>query len=250
MLVGLCQVTVQPAALGGNGDIGRMFEVGGHYSNRIGAYTVLEINEPRMTVEYEDGTTAELSIHIQRRIWENIRNEQDAQRSRSTRAKRKSKTTSSSFFIRSIKMLDAEQLMVPGMRERGVATEVTRKRIDQGDRLIYYAIENRAFFAVATITGKPSKPTAKDQRTEKKDEELLYFTVDVDARITDFSQAVPFDSIEFEEESKIGDLIGKDGSFVAITEDEFEILAELLTESTEIEEEDSSDAETVEDFED
>jgi hypothetical protein len=228
-----------------------MFEVGGHYSNRIGDYTVLEISEPRMTVQYADGSTAELSIHIQRRIWENILNEQEAQRSRSTRARRKKSATSSSgFFIRSIKMLDAEQLMVPGMRERGDASEVTRKRIDQGDRLIYYAIENGAFFAVATITGKPSKPTAKDQRTEKKDAQLLYFTVDVDARITDFSKAVPFESVEFEEESKIGKSIGKDGSFAAITEDEFEILAELLTESTESEEDDDSSAVSDEEFDD
>ena len=226
-----------------------MFEVGGHYSNRIGEYTVLEISEPRMKVQYKDGSTAELSIHIQQRIWENIQNEQEAQRSRSTRTKKKSTSTGNNFFIRSIKMLDAEQIMVPGMRERGPAKEVTRKRIDQGDRLIYYAIENGAFFAVATITGKPSKPTAKDQRTEKTDEELLYFTVDVDARITDFAKAVPFESVEFEEESKIGELIGKGGSFAPITEDEFEILAELLTESTEDEEEDAGASDTVDEFE-
>jgi hypothetical protein len=228
-----------------------MFEVGGHYSNRIGEYTVLEINEPRMTVQYEDGDTAELSIHIQRRIWENILNEEEAQRSRSTRTKkRRSTTTSSSFFIRSIKMLDVEQFMVPGMRERGTATEVERKRIDQGDRLIYYAIENRSFFAVATITGKPSKPTAKDQRTDKKiDEKVLYFTVDVDARITDLGMAVPFESVEFEKQSEVGKHIGEEGSFVAITEDEFEILAELLTESTEIDEDDVGAAASEGEFE-
>lgn len=227
-----------------------MFEVGGRYANRIGAYTVLEINDPRMTVQYEDGSTAELSVQIQRRIWQNILSEEEAQRSRSTRSKWKSATAGTNFFIRSIKMLDAEQLMVPGMRERAEATEVTRKKIDQGDRLIYYAIENGAFFAVATVTGKPSKPTAKDQRTEKKDKELLYFSVDVDARITDFAMAVPFESVEFEEESMIGKNIGEDGSFLAITEDEFELLAELLTETTEIEEDDIDDSDGDEDFDD
>ena len=52
---------------------------------------------------------------------------------------------------------------------------------------------------------------------------MLYFSVDVDARITDLGKAVPFEAVEFEEQSKVGKHIGEEGSFVAITEDEFEI---------------------------
>ena len=54
-----------------------MFEVGGEYANRNGKYKVLEINDPKMTVEYEDGTTAELRMNIQERIWENIQAEKE-----------------------------------------------------------------------------------------------------------------------------------------------------------------------------
>ena len=55
-----------------------MFELNGVYRNRIGEYTVLALNGPRMTVRYADGSEAELNVNIQARIWENIVAEQEA----------------------------------------------------------------------------------------------------------------------------------------------------------------------------
>ena len=48
------------------------FEVGKIYRNRIGEYTVQEIDGDCMTIRYEDGQTLKTTVHIQARIWENI----------------------------------------------------------------------------------------------------------------------------------------------------------------------------------
>ncbi|NIV35778.1 MAG: hypothetical protein GWN58_41905, partial [Anaerolineae bacterium] len=48
------------------------FEVGKPYRNRIGQYTVQEIEGDRMVIRYEDGKTLITSARIQARIWENI----------------------------------------------------------------------------------------------------------------------------------------------------------------------------------
>ena len=48
------------------------FEVGKIYRNRIGEYTVQEIDGDRMTIRYEDGKTLKTTVQIQTRIWENI----------------------------------------------------------------------------------------------------------------------------------------------------------------------------------
>jgi hypothetical protein len=48
------------------------FEVGKIYRNRIGEYTVQEIDGARMTIRYEDGKTLKTTVDIQARIWENI----------------------------------------------------------------------------------------------------------------------------------------------------------------------------------
>ena len=68
-----------------------VFDIGQEYANRKGKYTILEINDPKMTVEYEDGSTADLSISIQQRIWENIVTEEEAELAR-TSTKRKKRT--------------------------------------------------------------------------------------------------------------------------------------------------------------
>jgi hypothetical protein len=65
------------------------FEVNGTYANRIGQYTVLAVNPPKMKVRYEDGSEAELNMAIQARIWENIEAEMEAkQASRMARQQR------------------------------------------------------------------------------------------------------------------------------------------------------------------
>lgn len=48
------------------------FKIGGTYRNRKGEYEVLDIRDDVMVVRYDDGTTAELTESMQRRIAENM----------------------------------------------------------------------------------------------------------------------------------------------------------------------------------
>lgn len=52
------------------------FEVGEQYRNEDGVYTVVEIEQPDMVIQYEDGRTLRSSIALQARIWERIQDEQ------------------------------------------------------------------------------------------------------------------------------------------------------------------------------
>ena len=232
-----------------------MFEVGGKYSNRMGKYTVLEINEPKMMVEYKDGTTVELNISIQERIWENIVAEQEIAQSRSARtkkARRKKGKSGTKFLIRPVNSLAAEHLAARGFKEHILEQQVSRLKITLGDRLIYFAIESQVYFAVVTLTGAPAKPTKRDRLTEKQSGALvLLFPVDIDARTSNVESAVAVDAVEIESQPNIRELLKDDDNYILITEDEFELLAELLTEVSveEAEDEDKEDVEDEEDFE-
>lgn len=221
-----------------------MFEVGGSYANRIGHYTVLDINDARMTVCYEDGTTAELNIAIQGRIWENIVAEREADENRSARAKRRASGRGTQFFIKPISMLAVEELAIPDWQERVAFADIGNHEIRPGDRLIYYAIENQAFFAVATITGASLEANTADSESEVK---IHYFPVDLDAQAPSLEKAVALDSIEFESYTDIESLLSKVDLFLRITEDEFELLTEQLSEVAEEDEEDI-DQEDEEEF--
>jgi len=230
-----------------------MFEVGGKYSNRIGAYTVVEINEPKMVVEYEDGSTAELNMNIQFRIWENIQAEEEIKSSRTTRKKGATRPQGTKFFIRPVNSLVAEQLGVRAYKEHVLEKYLSKYEISQGDRLIYFSIESQVYFAVATITGALAKPTARDQLTEQQiGASILLFPVDVDARASKVESAVLVDDVEFDSHPNIQEILNNEDTYISITEDEFEVLAELLTEVTVDESDDDSldDDDEDEDFED
>lgn len=229
-----------------------MFEVGGKYANRKGEYKVLDIHDSKMTVKYQDGTTAELNIKIQERIWENILAETEIKQSRSARTKGSLGILGTQFFIRPVSSIIADQLAVRGFKEHVLEEEVSKHKISKGDRLIYFAIENQVFFAVVTITGEPAKPTSRDRLTEQQsDASVLLFPVDIDARATKVDNAVPVDGIEIESQPDILQLLNNDDTYIPITEDEFEVLAELLTEASEEEDddEDQADLDDEEDFE-
>ena len=211
-----------------------MFEVGGKYANRIGDYTILEIDDPKMLVEYDDGKTAELNMGIQQRIWENILAEQEIHQSRPSKVKRRRAVTGTNHFIRPVGTLLVEQRAVRGFKEHVLERDVSTHKIKQGDRLIYYSIESKVFFAVVTITGVPAKPTKRDQLTEQQtDAAVLLFPVDIDARAIKVESAVAFDAVEFESRPDISQLLDDDDAYIKITEDEFELLTELLTEVSE-----------------
>lgn len=227
-----------------------MFELGGKYANRIGNYEVLEINEPKMLVKYDDGTTAELNMNIQYRIWENIVAEEEIKISRTQRRKSAGGAGSTRFFIRPVNSLVAEQLTERSWKEHTLISDLPAIKLNLGDRLIYFSIESQVFFAVATITGQPAPPSKKDKLPEKHSEEsVLLFPLDIDAQAAKLEQAVTLDEIEFESQPKIKMLVLQEGTYIEITEDEFELLAELLTESTE-EDEEEEEEEEEEEYED
>jgi hypothetical protein len=117
--------------------------------------------------------------------------------------------------------------------------------------LIYYSIENQVFFAVATVTGPPSEPTRRDNPPDSHAEDpVLLFPLDIDAQALNVQNTVAIDGVEFESQPNIKKLLGSIDEYVPITEDEFELLAELLTEASEEEDDDDIIDEDEEDFED
>ena len=79
-----------------------MFEEDSNYANRIGRYTVLEINDPKMMVRYEDGNTAELNINIQYRIWENIVADEVVANNKANQSKKRKSSQGTQFFVRPV----------------------------------------------------------------------------------------------------------------------------------------------------
>lgn len=220
-----------------------MFEVDGNYANRKGNYTVLAIDGPIMTVRYEDGTTADLRIAIQERIWENIVAEQEIKTRRTAKKSRKKTLPSSNdHFIKVVNVPPGEELVFPGWEERVVmaASEDLEKNIKKGDRLIYFSQDAQVFFAVATVTGDAFTANPKKYTFTIPESEATFFQIDVDADTGSLDRAVAFDSVELE---SCPDFIGKPAKaemFCPISEDDFELLSELLTEISE-EEEDEND---------
>jgi hypothetical protein len=220
-----------------------IFEVGEEYANRKGGYTVLEISAPKMTVEYDDGSTADLSISIQQRIWENIVTEQEAERARTVKSRKKKVKIGTRYYIRPTSMMTVEELSTTKKQEGIPASGRWLATIRRGDRLIYYAKETQLFFAVVTITGPGKKPKGRG----RKKTSVLYFPVDVDAYVVDLSKALHAVSVELESQPKYKDFLADSDDYLEITEDEFELLAEMLTEVSEEDEEDEANQEKDDD---
>jgi hypothetical protein len=206
----------------------------------------LAINNDMMTVRYEDGTEADLKMGIQQRIWENISSElEEAHRKQ---AARRGPSQNTQFFIKAISLPTGE-ILFPGWHERMVMapTQEQANKLKAGDRLIYYAIEAKVFFAVVTITGNVVEADPKKYLFTMAADKAFFFPVDVDAAISSVSLAVPYDSMELESQPKFRTLRIEPESFLSINEDDFELLAELITELTESDEDDEEDEEE-EDF--
>lgn len=228
-----------------------MFEVGGNYENRIGKYTVLEINHPKMTIRYENGETAELNMNIQGRIWENIVAEEEAKASsRSARAERRAAGATNNFYIKTVSLLAAEEMAAPDWRDRMIAFHESAPDMKTGDRIIYFAIESQVFFAVSTLTGPVYELSKKDRfYDDKVNSQNLYFPIDLDAQTMNLEKAVDLDSVDLESVLEPKRTLGKIGTYVQISEDDFELVAELLTEITE-EDDDDEEIDEEEEFDD
>jgi hypothetical protein len=225
-----------------------MFEVNETYANRKGNYTVLSVDAPRMTVRYEDGTTAELNMNIQARIWENIQSEQEARRA--IRAARERRENGAAHYIKSLSMEAEEDLTLPGWRERVTVVEESGPELRPGDRIIYYAVEDRVFFAVATVTGEVMDSVPKGFfYSEEEARTLRFYPIDLDEHAYDIHNAVKLDAVDLESEPQFRTLLQKPALYLKVSEDDFELLAELLTEVTEEENTDYEDEEEEEEEE-
>lgn len=207
-----------------------MFEIGGAYSNRIGRYTVLELNDQTMLVQYEDGVTAELNINIQERIWENIAVEEEAKSNRKRKRGRKRKPSKTKYFIKPFSILSAEDMLTTGQLTKVGTSETSITRVRPENRLIYYAIESKVFFAVVTITGPAKKPKGSAPVNEN---EPYLFPVDVDVYAPSIDKALSVSAVELESQPKIKKKLVEGVDYLEISEDDFELMAEILAELAE-----------------
>ncbi|PIE80295.1 MAG: hypothetical protein CSA11_09195 [Chloroflexi bacterium] len=231
-----------------------MFEVNGIYENRKGKYTILEINDPKMRVRYEDGTEANLKIELQARIWENIAVELEAKEAK--KSTRKTAVGShTQHFIQCISLPDVEELTFPGWPEKVIIARRKEdvKTVKKGDRVIIYLIELQLFYAVVTITNDGVKQKTKDYFYNIEEEDALFFSFDIDAEAQSPETAVSIDSVELESYPTLSKMRLEADAYLKMSEDDFELLAELLTEVAEDDEDetiDSNDDDYEEDIED
>jgi len=227
-----------------------MFEVNGTYANRKGEYTVLEINPPKMRVRFtEDGSEAELRIEVQARIWENIAAEYEARAaSRSARAARRSGVSNANHYIKIISVPAMDEMNFPGWPERIVMAPPADSEIklQSGDRLIFYALETQTFFAVATITGESKAANPKEFFFTIPLETAEFFPIDIDAVSSKLDKGADIDSVELESQPRFKRLRLEAEAFYPINEDDFELLAEALTEVAEEEEEEEEEEDDFE----
>lgn len=213
-----------------------MFEVNGIYANRRGKYTVLALNPPKMRVRFEDGSEADLKIDLQERIWENIAVEFEAKEaSRQARAAKRSLSKETSYFIKVISVPSTSEMLFPGWAEQVILAPAAESsvKVNSGDRIIFYAMETRTFFAVATITEDAKSTNPKDYFFNIEAEEAGFFPIDIDASAIKLEQGAHVDSVELESQPKFKRLRLEAESYLEINEDDFELLAELLTEVVE-----------------
>jgi len=226
-----------------------MFEVNGTYANRKGNYTVLAINGPKMHVRYENGDEANLHVNRQERIWENILVEREAlEAEKNTRATRG--LTTNQHFIHCVSLPDIEELAFPGWPKVIIAlrpedVETVRK----GDRILIYLIDLKLFYAVATITNDAVQKNPKDYLYNVGQKKAHFFPLDIDAEAHSRETAVSIDNVELESYPTLAQMPLESFSYLKISEDDFELLAELLTEVT-ADEEIDVDEEYEEDIED
>lgn len=217
-----------------------MFEINGKYANRKGNYTVLSINQPKMHVRYEDGTETDLNIERQERIWENIAVEIEAQEAkRNTRAGRGLSTDQ--HFIQCISLPDVEEFTFPGWPEKVVIARRPEdvEAVKKGDRVIIYLIEPQVFYAVITITNDGVSKKPKDYFYNIAENKAVFFAFDIDAEAPSQETAVSIDTVELESYPKLAKMRLEPDAYLKMSEDDFELLAELLAEVSEDDEDET-----------
>lgn len=126
------------------------FEIGKEYSNRNGVYKVLAIAEPKMHIRYANGSEDVVTIAIQARIWQALRDEAQAevQKERETHGRKPRKTTRQGYNFSGLKESDFKH---------NVAGTHWRSREGLGGRLAQHLSEKSPFeFQSHAIYRRPS----------------------------------------------------------------------------------------------
>ncbi|MCP4360721.1 MAG: hypothetical protein GY796_22155 [Chloroflexi bacterium] len=227
-----------------------MFEINGVYANRKGEYTVLKMTPPLMRVRYiSDGSEANLKISVQERIWGNISVEYEAKTaSKSTRRK---PVLGTNYCIKAVSIPTTDDLNYIGWAARLLlAPQNSEIKLKAGDRIIVYVLESKTFIAVTTITGESKTAKPKDYPFTISQKKAEFFPIDVDGMVMKLENGVEVDSVELESQPRFKRLRPKAESYLAISEDDFELLTEALTEMIEEEDDDADDLDDEEDNED
>lgn len=219
-----------------------MFEINGTYANRKGEYTVIALNPPRMRVRYNDGSEVELKIEMQERIWENIRVEYEAKQAKKVSRQRRPPAISEKHYLKIISIPDETELTFPGWPEKVVLAPSDPEMVLKiGDRLILYALEAQAFFAVATITEEVHSKDPKDYFFTIDAERADFYTIDIDAAVDELELGVSVNTIELESQPRFRRQRLTVEQYLLLNEDDFELLAETLTELVEEAEEEEEE---------
>jgi hypothetical protein len=188
-----------------------------------------------MAVTYDDGTAAELRVNIQERIWENIQADLEVQAARQERRQRAGGVIGN-FYLKTVESVTDDDLALPGLRDKLVIVENEHLALRSGDRMIYYAVDQQLVFAVATITGD-AKSINQTLFNLPGADDVNVFPIDVDASVKVLEHAVGIESVGLESQPDVKNKLKLVDLYLAITEDEFELLAELVTEVSEDEDE-------------
>lgn len=225
-----------------------MFEVGGTYQNRNGEFTVLDMGPTKMKVRYTDGSEQDLSIAIQERIWLNIQADMEA---KSVRSRKKKGSSKVNHYIKSISLVTDALLNTADITTLVSPTGLDAPEIKSGDRFIYYSVASTAFFAVATITGDPKSAKAADYADIAFDtKKISLYPIDIDAFAATMEKTVNLDAVELESQPKFKELLDDPQTYLKLSEDDFELLAEALTEYVEEDDEDEVPDPETEDLDD
>lgn len=222
-----------------------MFEVNGIYANRKGEYQVLAINPPKMRVRFlEGGSEANLRIELQVRIWENIVVEQEAQAdSQPPQISKPLAASSVNHYIKVISVPVVGEMSFSGWLERVVMASLSAEgsKLNEGDRLIFYALETKTFFAVTTLVGESITANPKEYFFTVHAETAQFFAFDIDATSGKLDNGAYIDAVELESQPNFKRLTLQAEAFLRISEDDFELLADALTEAVEDAEEEDDD---------
>jgi len=101
------------------------------------------------------------------------------------------------------------------------------------------------FFAVATITGELKKAAPKKYLYNLDMKKAGFFAIDIDASVDDLNKGAEVESVELETQPKFKNLRLEAETYLEINEDDFELLAELLTEVVEDDDDEDDDVEDV-----